>query len=96
MSTESERTKKKRQEDIQKLQYEEEIKTTLRTILDETAYGRMMNIRIATPAFYMNAAEGCVSVYQRVKRKLNDNELLLILKRLKGAETKTKITFARK
>ncbi len=96
MSQELEHIKKKRNEELQKTKHEEEIKTTLRIILDETAYGRMMNIRIASPEFYMNAVEGCISVYQRVRRKLSDGELLIILRRLKGMEKETKITFERK
>lgn len=89
--------RKRKLEEMQNArQQEEQIKATLRVILDEAAYDRMMNVKVANPSLYMSAVQGCAALYQRLGRKLGNKEVLLILRRLKGEEEETKITFERK
>lgn len=97
MDEDLEQARRKRLEDIQKAQQEEErIKATLRSILDDAAYDRMMNVKVASPELYMSAVQGCAAIYQRLGRRLGEKEVLLILRRMKGSEKETKITFERK
>lgn len=97
MADELEQMKRKRLEEMQKSQQAaERLKATLRSILDDEAYERMMNVKVANPEMYMGAAQGCVSICQRLGRKLGNKEVLLILRRMKAGEKETKITFDRK
>ncbi|MEW6528755.1 MAG: DNA-binding protein [Candidatus Micrarchaeota archaeon] len=100
-SDESEQTterirKKKLNEIQQRRKAEAEIKTMLRAILDSDAYDRMTNVNIANPELYAKAVQGCVSVYQKLGRKLGTKEVLFILKRIKSEQEEPSITFERK
>lgn len=97
LDEELEAARKRKLEDMQKRQdADSRIKTTLRAILDDAAYDRMVNVGIANPELYSKAAQGCVSIYQRIGRKLGSKEVLLVLRRMKGEDEGTKITFERK
>jgi DNA-binding TFAR19-related protein (PDSD5 family) len=97
MADELELARKKKLEDMQKAQQQEEqLKAALRSILDDEAYERMMNVKVASPELFASAAQGCVSIYQRLRRRLGNKEVLLILRRMKGEEKETRITFDRK
>ncbi len=97
MADELELARKKKLEEMQRgQQQEEQVKATLRTVLDDEAYDRMMNVKVASPELYLSAVQGCVSIYQRLGRRLGNKELLLILRRMRGQEKETKITFDRK
>lgn len=94
---ELEQIRKKKLEDMQKKQEaDEQIKAMLRAILDEEAYDRMINVKIANPELYAKAAQGCLSIYQRLGRKLGNKEVLFLLRRIKGGEEERRITFERK
>ncbi|MBU0586637.1 hypothetical protein KJ780_03925 [Candidatus Micrarchaeota archaeon] len=97
---ELESAKKRKIADMQKQRdsgaEEEKIKALLRRVLDDAAYDRIMNVRIVNPQLYMAAAQGCVSVFNRLGRTLGEKELLLILQRMKADEKETKIKFERK
>lgn len=88
--------KKKFEDRMKESEAENKLKATLYRILDEQAYNRMMNVKVANPDVYVAAAQGCISVFSRLGRKLSDQQVLLILKSVKGEEKKTKITFERK
>ena len=75
---------------------DEKLKSALRSIMDDTAYNRMMNVKIANPAVFNMAAQGCMSVYSRLNRALGEKEVLMILRKVKGEEKQTSITFDRK
>ncbi len=97
LSDELEQIRKKKLEQLQKSQdAEEQIKSTLRKVLDDEAYERMMNVKVANPELYANAVQGCVAIFQRLGRKLGNKEVLMILRRLKGEEREPEITFERK
>lgn len=97
MSDGPEEARRKKLEEMQKnAQLEEQLRAALRSILDDPAYDRMMNVKVSNPELYLGAAQGCVSVSHRLGRKLGDNEVLLILRRLKGGDKETRIKFERK
>lgn len=76
---------------------EEQLKTTLRVILEENAYDRIINVKLANSELFLAAAQNTIGIYKRVGRKINDSELLMILRKLKqGTEKETKISFDRK
>ena len=97
MDEELEQARKKRLADARKAQEnEEQIRSTMRMILDEDAYARMMNVRVASPELYARAVQGCAGLFQRLGRKLGEREVLLVLRRMIGEEHETRITFERK
>ncbi len=97
LDEELEQTRKKKLKEMQKYQQAEaQIRILLRTILDDEAYDRMMNVNIANPELYRNAAQGCVSIYQKLGRKLGNKEVLFILRRIKSDKEETTIRFDRK
>ena len=76
---------------------EEQLKATLRVVLEEDAYNRITNVKLANAELFLNAAQHIVMLYKRFGRKINDNELLMVLRRMKeGSEKQTKISFERK
>lgn len=76
---------------------EQQLKMALRTVLDEKAYGRIMNVRISNASLFSQAAQVSISLYKRAGRKLTEDEVVAILMRIKSqAEHKTRITFDRK
>lgn len=87
---------KKAEEMKERLKAEEQVRATLRLILDEDAYARLANVKLANPELYAKAVQGCVAIYQRIGRKLGDKEMLLVLRRLKGNVDEPKIKFERK
>lgn len=76
---------------------EGQIKATLRIALDEKAYDRIMNVRIVNEELFLATAQNIISVFNRVKRKITENELLYVLGAIKQqSEKNTQITFERK
>ncbi|MFA5076941.1 MAG: DNA-binding protein [Candidatus Micrarchaeia archaeon] len=92
-----EQARMKRLKELQEAQKaEEQVKAAMRAMLDDSGYDRMMNVKLASPELYAQAVQGCAGVYQRLGRRLGEREVLLVLRRLKGGERETKITFDRK
>lgn len=76
---------------------EEQLKTTLRLVLEEPAYDRMMNVSLANKEFYLEAAKQLLMAAKRIGRKIKEAEVIAVLKALKErSETKTTITFRSK
>ena len=76
---------------------EEQLKATLRVVLEEDAYNRITNVKLANAQLFLAAAQHILNIYKRIERKITDAELLTILRRLKeGSEKETKISFERK
>ena len=76
---------------------EEQLKTTLRVVLEDGAYQRLMNVKLVNSQLFLTASQHLVALFKRFGRKLNDAEVLLVLRKLKeGEEKETKITFNRK
>jgi len=58
---------------------ERKLKSLLRQVLEQDAYERMSNVRIANPELYANTTNAVVYYYQKVKRKITDKELTTLL-----------------
>ncbi|MFH0885283.1 MAG: DNA-binding protein [Candidatus Micrarchaeota archaeon] len=86
---------RKKKLDAKKAQ--EQLKSTLRFALDEPAYERLMNVSVANSEIYLSAAKSVLMYYKRAGRKVNEAELLSLLRAIKEQnETKTTITFHKK
>jgi DNA-binding TFAR19-related protein (PDSD5 family) len=72
---------------------EEQLKELLRRTLEEGAYTRLMNVKLANAQLYAAAANQVFGLYQKARRKITEAELVSLLKTLKGRERETKITF---
>ncbi|MBN2122401.1 hypothetical protein JW721_05110 [Candidatus Micrarchaeota archaeon] len=72
---------------------EEQVKELLRRTLEEGAYARLMNVKLANAQLYAVAANQVFSLYQKAGRKITEAELVALLKAIKGRERETKITF---
>jgi len=72
---------------------EEQLKSALRIALSEKAYGRMMNVRISSPQLYAAAARQALGAYGKIRRQISEQELLSLLKTVRGKGRETKITF---
>ncbi|MBD3210598.1 hypothetical protein GF318_04430 [Candidatus Micrarchaeota archaeon] len=76
---------------------EEQLKTTLRAVLDDDAYERMTNVSLANRDLYLAAAKNSLMLYKRLGRKITENELLSLLRAIKEhTEKSSNITFQRK
>ncbi len=77
---------------------EEQLKTTLRVILEPEAYDRLSNIRHANPNLYVTASQHALAVYKRFGQRISEQQLLNILTALKAQmnEGEKKIRFERK
>jgi DNA-binding TFAR19-related protein (PDSD5 family) len=84
---------KKRQEELERA---EQIKSALRIALHHDAYERVMNVMLANPELFQSAVQYILTLYQKVGRKLTDDEVKRILIRLKGEEKEGGISFKRK
>lgn len=86
-----------RKKKLEVKQAEEQLKTTLRMALDESAYARLMNVSLANKEFYITAARHVLASFKRIERKITEREVLMILRAIKEQnETKTSITFHKK
>ena len=81
------------QQELEEKKKEEKVKGLLRMTLSTEAYERLMNVRIVNPQLYAMASNQIFNLYQKAGRKLNEKELLSLLKALKGQQKETKITF---
>lgn len=101
MEQEEDRLKKRKMHEQQKIaearKAEEQLKTALRTALEESAYNRIMNVKIANSELFITAAQHLLRIFQKVQRRITDNEVLMVLKSIKQqSEKTTTITFDRK
>ncbi len=87
---------RKKKLDAKKAQ--EQLKSALRSALEEAAYERLMNVAVANKEVYLNAAQSALMFYKRTGgRKITESEILALLKAIKEQnETKTTITFHKK
>ena len=76
---------------------EEKLKTALRSVLDEKAYDRLMNVSVVNKQLYAMAAKQILAIAGRVGRKITEEELLMLLRALKAqTEKETSIRFHKK
>ena len=100
MMDEEEEIKRKKAEEYQKMseakKIEDQLKGALRIALDDSAYERLMNVQLANKQTYLIAAQNIVAIYKKVGRKITEDELLTLLRRIKGEEKEGEIRFERK
>ncbi|HLD59479.1 MAG TPA: DNA-binding protein [Candidatus Bilamarchaeaceae archaeon] len=90
-------SKKKKEDAENEKNVEEKIKNMLRVALDIEAYDRISNVKVANQELYVAAAQNVLAVYNRIERKINDDELKHILATIVSQkERRTSITFDRK
>jgi len=76
---------------------QEQLKTSLRGALDESAYLRLMNVAVANNELYLTAAKNVLMFFKRAGRRLTETELVALLRAIREqSETKTTITFHKK
>jgi DNA-binding TFAR19-related protein (PDSD5 family) len=86
-----------RRKKLESKKMQEQLKSTLRHALDEAAYNRLMNVSVANSEIYLSAAKSVLVYFKRAGRKVNEDELLSLLRAIKEQnETKTTITFHNK
>jgi len=93
-----EEIKRKKKEEYQKKvkeqEAEEKLKTALRIALEPDAYERLTTVGYSSREVYAVAAQQVLMVYQKARRKINDEELLYLLKAIKQKlRREPKITF---
>lgn len=81
------------QDEAQARKREEQAKAMLRVALEDGAYERLMNVRIANRQLYTSAAGNILRLYSKSGRRLGERELIALLRAIKGKEHETKITF---
>jgi DNA-binding TFAR19-related protein (PDSD5 family) len=85
------------QKRMRALQMEMQKKEILRRMLSDSAYERMMNVRLSNPELYDKVVNSLLYVAQSGKPmgKLEDSQLLLLLQRM-TAKRETSIEFRKK
>ncbi|MEM4366909.1 MAG: DNA-binding protein [Candidatus Anstonellales archaeon] len=78
------------------LRKEMQLKALLRQCLENDAYERLMNVRLANEELYLTSSEVVIANSRRLGRKLNDAEMLTILRRLKGPKQSGSINIRRR
>lgn len=72
---------------------EAQVREALRSMLTEGAYARLMNVKLVNAGLYAAAANQVFGLYKRAGRKITEDEVVSILKMVKGKGRETKITF---
>ena len=87
---------RKRQAEL--MQREMQLREVLRKILDEKAFERLSNIRLANTELYAQIAQMLIYAYQQgqIQGKVTEEVLVKLLNRLKAGEKEPTITFKRK
>jgi len=76
---------------------EAQLKSAMRSMLEDEAYDRIMNVSHANKELYMSAAKAVLALFRRAGRRLTDGELVRVLMAInKENESATSITFHRK
>lgn len=75
---------------------QQQLKTMLRMVLEEDAYERMVNVGLVNKELFTMAAQKIFGIFQRLKRRLTDKEVLMVLKNMRGEEEERKIIFKNK
>ncbi|MFA6530724.1 MAG: DNA-binding protein [Candidatus Micrarchaeia archaeon] len=86
-----------KQKEAEEKKAEEQIKTMLRTVLDEKGFDRMMNVKLSNSELFMATAQNLLGAFQKLRRKITDEEVLFVLKSIKQrTQRESTITFERK
>lgn len=96
MRGETEDIEEKKKKLLEAKNAEEQLKATLRVVLDHAAYSRLTNIRLVNPQLYLTAAQYVISLFKQSGKRVGEENLLRILKTLKESERAESIRFERK
>lgn len=83
-------------EDEKNIEAEENLKKTLRLALTPEAYSRLINVSIANPELFKLASNTIINMFVRYGKKINEEQLIQILKKLKGDGGEGSIIIRRK
>jgi len=85
------------QKRLQQLQLEQQKKGLLRKMMDPAAYGRMMNVRMASPELYEKVVSSLAYVAQSGRRmeRISEEQLVGLLAKM-TERPETKIEFKKK
>lgn len=75
-------------EEQNKLREELRLKKILSQALSAEAYSRLMNVKIANPELFQKASALIIQYYSRYGRKIEEKELVELLKQIKGRDDK--------
>ena len=91
------RLRKRVAEALRNAQIEEQKKNIVRQVLDDGAYGRLMNIRASNREMYSKLVDMIISLVQsqRLKGKLTEEQFVSILSKV-NERPETKIDYRRK
>ena len=83
---------------MEMMQREMQLRDALKKILDDRAFERLANIRLANKELYYQIAQMIIYAYQQgqIQGKLSEEVLLKLVGRIKSGEKETNITFKRK
>jgi len=87
-----------RKKQMEMMQREMQLRDALKKILDDRAFERLANIRLANKELYYQIAQMIIYAYQQgqIQGKLSEEVLLKLVGRIKSGEKETNITFKRK
>lgn len=86
-----------KQKELETKEVEAKLKDALRSALSEQAYDRLSNVAVANKELYLNTAQQVLLAYKQLGRRINEEELLTVLKALKEKmEKDVSIKFHRK
>lgn len=60
-------------------QAELQLKKMLTVVLEESAYQRLMNVRLSNPELYLKVANAVMHLYQKMRRRVTEKELITII-----------------
>ncbi|MBI5036100.1 hypothetical protein HZC09_02035 [Candidatus Micrarchaeota archaeon] len=96
---EAQELRKKQIEEFRRMQAEELQKRELmKQILDDHAYGRLSNIRIANKSFYDKLVMLLLSLYRsgQITGRITEKQLLALLNKIQEQRREPEISFKRK
>ncbi|MFH1056422.1 MAG: DNA-binding protein [Candidatus Micrarchaeota archaeon] len=98
MNSDDNEAQEARKRQIAEMQRELQLREFLRKVLDDKAFERISNIRLADKEFYLQLAQLLAYAYQQgqVRGKLGEKELIALIGRLKSEEKEPTITIKRK
>ena len=73
-----------------------QLRAALKTALTKEAFERLERVKMANPELYAKAVQAVLYMFRQRGSKIDDNTLLVILKKLRGERRSTNIKIIRK
>ncbi|HLC47934.1 MAG TPA: DNA-binding protein [Candidatus Norongarragalinales archaeon] len=90
---------RKKAEEMQRRQQQDaQLRAMLKQVLDQSAYERLLNIKLSNQELYLKVAELLITLFQqgRLKKKVDEPMLKALLSKLLSQRHESKISFMRK